>query len=667
VAAILDAGLLQDPDAQVRLMALLALADQPATPAAGKAVVAALNDKQNADDRWIPDAATAAAANNSESFLKALSVTKAPNAKLVAVSGIVAEHYARGGPADSVLTVVSGLANADPAIAGAVVRGLAKGWPTDKSPKLDDRAERDLERVLDRLAPQQRGALIKLAAGWGSKKLEKFAAEAVSSLVARVKDKHQKTDERLAAARELVGYKAADKDTAEVLLDLITVNTPPELASGLLDALRGSDAKETGALILERLPTLTPSVRAGGLSVLLSRPEWIRALLDSADKGQIKITELSLDQRQMLAQHPDGRIRRKTEDLLKRGDALPNPDREKVLQELLPITKETGDAAAGKVVFKNVCAKCHVHSGEGTRVGPDLTGMAVHPKDHLLTDIIDPSRSVEANFRAYTVTLKKGQILTGLLASESKTAIEIFDAEGKKQPILRSDIDELKASAKSLMPDGFEKQLSKKELTDLLEFLTQRGKYLPLPLEKAATALSTRGMFYNEDTPGERMVFEDWSPKTFEGVPFNLIDPRDDKVSNVILLYSPQGKIPPKMPKSVTVPCNAPAKAIHLLSGVSGWGFPYTEKGSVSLIVRLHYDDGKTEDHKLINGEHFADYIRKVEVPGSQFAFSMKGKQQVRYLAVQPERPDKIKEIEFVKGPDSTAPVIMAVTVEAPK
>jgi len=372
----------------------------------------------------------------------------------------------------------------------------------------------------------------------------------------------------------------------------------------------------------------------------LSRPEWVRALLDSADKGKVQLTELSLDQRQTLAQHPNKAIRDKTQALLKRGGSLPNPDREKVLQEFLPITKETGDAAAGKVVFKNNCAKCHVHSGEGTRIGPDLTGMAVHTKEHLLTDILDPSRSVEGNFRAYLVTLKDGRVLTGLLASESKTAVEIYDAEGKKQTILRSDIDTLEQSPKSLMPDGFEKQVTKKDLTDLLEFLTARGKYLPLPLEKAATVVSTRGMFNSEDSPAERMVFDDWSPKTFKDVPFNLIDPRDDRVPNVILLNGPQGKIPPKMPKSVTVPCNAPAKAIHLLSGVSGWGFPGGEKGSVSLIVRLHYADGKTEDHALKNGEHFADYIRRVDVPASQFAFALKGKQQVRYLAIAPERTE---------------------------
>src|SRR5205823_8127328 len=132
-------------------------------------------------------------------------------------------------------------------------------------------------------------------------------------------------------------------------------------------------------------------------------------------------------------------------------------------------------------------------------IGPDLTGMAVHTKEHLLTEILDPSRSVEGNYRIYTVVTSKGLVLNGLLAAESKTAIELYDAEGKKQTIFRDDIETLTASNKSLMPDGFEKQLDRKQLTDLLEFLTQRGKYLPLMLDKAATIVTTRGMFYGED------------------------------------------------------------------------------------------------------------------------------------------------------------------------
>ena len=144
-----------------------------------------------------------------------------------------------------------------------------------------------------------------------------------------------------------------------------------------------------------------------------------------------------------------------------------------------------------------------------------------------------------------------------------------------------------------------------------------------------------------------------------------LVDPRDDRIPNAILLNSPNGAVAARMPKQVKLPCNAPAKAIHLLGGVSGWGFPYGEKGTVSMIVRLHYAGGQTEDHPLKNGEELADYIRRVDVPGSKFATMLRG-QQVRYLSVIPSRTDVIKEIELLKGPDSTAPVVMAVTVEGP-
>ena len=87
-------------------------------------------------------------------------------------------------------------------------------------------------------------------------------------------------------------------------------------------------------------------------------------------------------------------------------------------------------------------------------------------------------------------------------------------------------------------------------------------------------------MFNDENSTAERLVFADWAPKTFEGVPFQLVDPQGDTACRTsILLHGPQGKFPPKMPKSVTLPCNTPAKAIHLLRGVGGWGFPGGAKG----------------------------------------------------------------------------------------
>ena len=94
--------------------------------------------------------------------------------------------------------------------------------------------------------------------------------------------------------------------------------------------------------------------------------------------------------------------------------------------------------------------------------------MAAHPRSELIVHILDPSRSVEGNFLQYTVSTTDGRVLNGLLAGETKTSIDLLDAEGKKQTILREDIEELAASKKSVMPEGFEKSVPPEGLADLL-------------------------------------------------------------------------------------------------------------------------------------------------------------------------------------------------------
>ncbi len=125
--------------------------------------------------------------------------------------------------------------------------------------------------------------------------------------------------------------------------------------------------------------------------------------------------------------------------------------------------------------------------------------MNVHPKHELLTQILDPSRSVESNFRIYQVETSDGLVPRACSPPKSQTTIELVDTEAKRHAIRRDEIESLTASTKSLMPEGFEKQLSVQQMTDLLEFLAQRGKFVPLPLAKAATIVSTNGMFHDEN------------------------------------------------------------------------------------------------------------------------------------------------------------------------
>ena len=519
---------------------------------------------------------------------------------------------------------------------------------------------------MPRLSPNGQLALASLAERWGLG--DRFAvgmATLRKALADQVGDERRPERDRIAAAQRLAQMHP-DRAALDQMLAGVTAKSTPALTFGLLGAAGQADIPEVGPALVAHWGQFTPQVRRQAIEILLRRPEWSRVLLDAIEQKSLAVSDLSTGQSQQLAGHPDKAIADRARALLAKGGGLPNPDREKVLQSLLAVAEKSGNVAHGLEVFKTHCAKCHRHGDVGELIGPNLTGFAVHPKDKILTEVIDPNRSVEGNYRQYTVATKDGRILNGLLAAETRTAIELVDNEAKKQVVLREDIEEIIASAKSLMPEGFEKQISPADLVDLLEFLTAKGKYFPLPLDKAATIVSTQGMFHSKDATAEHLVFPDWTTKTIAEVPFQLIDPQGTRVPNVILLHGPSGQLPPQMPRSVRVPCNTRAKVIHLLSGVSGWGYPGGTEGSVTMIVRLHYQDGSTEDHLLKNGVHFADYIRQVDVPGSKLAFLLRGK-QIRYLTIDPKRDDEpIKEVEFVKGDDRTAPIVMAVTVETP-
>jgi putative membrane-bound dehydrogenase-like protein len=661
--AVLEARLLNDPEPQVKLAALLALAEMPPSPKAGQAVSEFLSVAQHRDDRWLREAATSAAARHDLGFLEAVASAKEPVPEMRRVVALVAQHHALGGSPGSVPRLIGLLHSADPAVAAVIVEALGENWPKGKPVTLDAARGKQLGELFVRVSPSSRGGLLRLASAWGITALDKHAGEVVRSLLATLNDEKQAEEQRMTAARQVVQFQPNNEKVAAALLDAINPRTPPNLTQALLDALGSSRVATVPGTLVEKLGSWTPAAQQGAYRVLLARPESTKVLLAGAEKGAVRLSDLSLDQKQGLLAHPDTKVAELARKLLSRGGDLPNPDRQKVIDELMPLTKQTGNAGLGKAVFTKHCATCHMHSGEGQKIGPDLTGMATHPKAELLVHIMDPSRSVEGNYRMYTVETEDGRVVQGLLSSETKTAIEIIDAQAKPHVVQRNNISTLTPSNRSLMPDGFEKQLTKDDLVNLLEFLTQRGRYLPLPLDKVATVCSVKGMFYSEESPVERLVFRDWSPKVFKGVPFVLTDPRGGRSPNVVMLHSPNGSIPPKMPRSVSLPVNGPAKAIHLLSGVSGWGYQGGGAGSVSLIVRLHYDDGKTEDHPLVNGKHFADYIRRIEVPDSTFAYNLNGR-QVRYLTVTPKRDAVIKTLELLKGEDRTAPVVVAVTVE---
>ncbi|MDP1560278.1 MAG: c-type cytochrome, partial [Pirellulaceae bacterium] len=671
VEAIETQKLLYDAEPQVRLAAFLALADcDPAVvdqDRIGSLLIAAISDPVNYPDRWLRDAATSASARHAGTFLIAVQKLTQLPAEVLAICEIVSEHHARSQAGKSEIDVtglLTAMSTAEPAIVAPVARGLHAGWPTSAKIQLNDSVEESLLAIVQRMPTADRGAILQLGNRWGSERLEGFMNAVVDELLG-ILDSEGSDDQRVAAAERLISFRANDAETATQILDRITPQITAEVAVRLVTALGEMQADELGAALISSADAWSPRVREAAFSVLLRRAVWTRSMLDAIEAGDLLVSDLNLEQRRQLGSIRDQGLRRRAVAVLESGGALPNANRVAVLEQYAAATQGTGDVARGKKIYTDVCAKCHRHSGEGISIGPDLTGMAVHPKEELIRHILDPNRDVESNYRMYNVQTLDGLVLAGMLSSESRVAIELIDTKGEKTTILREDIEEFRASRISLMPEGFEKELNIEQMTDLLQFLTARGQFVSLDLSKVATSPSDRGMFYNRDAEGERLVFDKWGTQTFQGVPFQVVDPQDGKVNNAIILGGgPRGSLTSNYPKEIALPCNGKAKSIHFLSGVSGWGFPYAADVSVSMIVRLEYEDGQTEDHPLNNGEHFADYIRRVEVPKSVFAFDLNGR-QIRYFSVVPGRPESLRGIKLVKGPDGTAPVVMAITVES--
>jgi putative heme-binding domain-containing protein len=104
-------------------------------------------------------------------------------------------------------------------------------------------------------------------------------------------------------------------------------------------------------------------------------------------------------------------------------------------------------------------------------VGPDIADTRDKTPAYLLTNILDPNRAVDANYFGYTLVTNQGRILTGLVKSETASAITIRLPEGKEETVLRADVDELKSSGLSLMPVGVEKAITVEQMTDLIAFL----------------------------------------------------------------------------------------------------------------------------------------------------------------------------------------------------
>ena len=142
-----------------------------------------------------------------------------------------------------------------------------------------------------------------------------------------------------------------------------------------------------------------------------------------------------------------------------------------------------GDPARGFQVFRAsrdeaMCIRCHAVYGVGEKVGPDLSDIgARYGREEILASILEPSQRIAEGYQSTSIELEDGRILFGMLQKETGDEIELYDTNGERQRIDKSDVARRGMLDTSVMPDGLWSTMSKDDLVDLLDWLTTlRGR-----------------------------------------------------------------------------------------------------------------------------------------------------------------------------------------------
>ncbi|MFP6762587.1 MAG: hypothetical protein VB858_03180, partial [Planctomycetaceae bacterium] len=149
-------------------------------------------------------------------------------------------------------------------------------------------------------------------------------------------------------------------------------------------------------------------------------------------------------------------------------------------QKLLGLT---GEAGRGRLIFYSDgarCRNCHDLDDAAKSTGPTLTEIRKKYKrrTELLQHILRPSLKVDDQFAMWVVITQAGQVHSGLIASQTDDEV-VLKTDGRKTVrIARTEIDDMRKSAKSLMPEAILSDLTAQEAADLLAWFGAGGQGL---------------------------------------------------------------------------------------------------------------------------------------------------------------------------------------------
>ncbi|MEX0676803.1 MAG: PVC-type heme-binding CxxCH protein [Pirellulales bacterium] len=437
-------ALADDPDVRVRYQLAFSLGELSDQRRA--AALAALL-KHDPDDKWIRLAVFSSLVDGAGDVFTTLAADKnwrstTPGRDLLdELSRYIGRQNKREEIA-IILTALESFSAAENSLASAVVRGLGEGLA--KGP----------------------GTFESQLAAIGSAKAEQILTDMLEAARTCAADEARPGAERIDAVRLLALGSFAE--AGPVVSQLLSNRQPQEVQAAALVTL-GKFADPTIAdILLAAWPGLSPRLRAEATEALFARTERLQALLEAAEKGNVSLADLDPARLSSLEKHPDADIRDRAGPILAK---IKLGGRQDVIEAYRDALTRPGDISRGRAVFQKVCASCHRLEGVGHEIAPHLASMRNRGAEAILVNVLDPNREVNPQYVNYVLITQDGRSITGLIASETANSVTLRRADDASDTVDRADIDELRASGMSIMPEGMEKQIDPRAMADLLAYL----------------------------------------------------------------------------------------------------------------------------------------------------------------------------------------------------
>lgn len=274
--------------------------------------------------------------------------------------------------------------------------------------------------------------------------------------------------------RTLLGLLAELGGTESVLpaLALVRDDQPLEVQSLALDVVARHGDERALTTLLDRYAKAPPALQSRLRDVFLGRASSARAFLERVERKEVAAADVPVEQLRLVALHGNPALDtlvRKHWGSIRAGTA------EEKLAEMRRLSNDlragSGSRARGREVFRKQCATCHKLFGEGNEIGPDLTGVARDDTTALLTNLVDPSAMIRAQYLQYAAVTTTGRTVTGLIAQQDNAGVTLVDSKNERTTLRRDEIEELRELPTSLMPEDLLKTLSPQEVRDLFRYL----------------------------------------------------------------------------------------------------------------------------------------------------------------------------------------------------